>query len=73
MAKTEFKFDPIGNVGDNILIQKMTNEENDKVYLRISKTYTDKTTGETKPSSQGISIPAELVDDLKNVLSKWEG
>ena len=70
MAK--FKFEPLGNISDKISVQKMTNEENSQSWLRISKLYLDKTTGELRPSKDGISVPAELVESLVDLIKeKW--
>ena len=65
---SDFTFEPIGNLGKTISVQKMSGSSG--VYLRITKLYkTDE--GTYLPTKQGVSVPAQHVQTLLTYLEQF--
>ena len=64
----DFTFEDLGKLGDSISVQKM--EGGGSVYCRLNKLYRTPE-GEYKPTAKGVSVPADQVPILQEILDTF--
>ena len=56
--------------GDSVVVSFIKNKSTGSESLDIRMYYTDKNTGEKKPTQKGVRLNAEFIDELIEIISK---